>query len=1241
MKVRIALVLMLSLSSFFAFSQRYAVASGNWNDPIWALTSTGVAGSAPAPTSADDVYTNGNSVTIDSDASCRNLNVRYNIANSIVIVDGSWATLTITGYLTGIDGTTPKPVTSPTALTMGEFENIRIEGSGDKVRAWGYACPLGNVTFSNGTGSNAILNHGFRVSNNGTITFESGTFVTTTSSTQKQLRGCSSCSLMISSGAVLNTLSAINGGGTATTDDPNTLFGNITINGTLITTTYVNAANFSMGSTGLFQTSFAGTDQTEGWWYTTNRPTSGILDDASQIAYTASAAQNVYARQYGTLLLQGSGTITKTVSGSGSLNVKGNLSFANTGITLSSSLPVVFNGNSGQIISGGGTANFNGGVQVNKTGGSLTLGQDISVQSGLTVSAGIFDVSNHSLTLSGSIVNSGTLSFGTGGSLGTLIIAGTTSVSGTAPSFGHLTVNGSLSSSGTLNVAGNVSNNGSLSVSGINFNGTSPQTVSGTLNLTTLTVSSGSNVSNLGTINMDAAAGIVTLAGTGTFDAGSGGTNTLRLQSTSLSNGARVATLPNPDRFTGNVTIERYITAPEDWEYLAFPVSSPNVGMLKDDISVTGNFSDASPVGGNVVSSSSPSIYYLNAGWQAVGSGGSTASTSLSGTVGYSIWSYISSNVRLDVDGEIGKGPKGVAIRSGDNLIPNPYPSAIDWDLVNVTGANLSSNTIYVRTANGQYASYSGGMATGNHPLGGGWGGQLATGQAFWVLGAGSGTLTFQEDDKTSSTNFVREVQPKDFIRIRLNKDTLSDDAIVHFKETATIGKDVEFDAPKKLNDLALNISTYNDDPSNHFAINGVPFIGCEFTAKVRLGANNPEGNYSLSFEDLSSMTTGYDIVLLDKYLGASEAIDEGAVYPFTVTSDPSSSGASRFELVFTSPSIDQSRVLDMESNVNCGDGALTITIQNSQPSINYQFVYDGLTLNEPILGNGGAVSAVIPSATLSSGNHSLNVLANSKDGCHTFEYSDAFEIRIEDLPVTQAVSATSACIEGNVTLVAGGAPVSGFYNWYESQDSATPIAGANSAEFVTPVITKTTTYYVAAVNGAGCESSERIAIHAVVNQPVTPVISVQADLLKVQEGLGDYQWYLDGEIIEGATTNTYLIKKSGSYSVSASANGCSATSEGFEYIVNGSEHKSLSGYYDVFPNPVKDAFTVSGPDLDQSTISVFDHTGKEMEIESTLQEDGDGNWQFTANVAKLRNGMYLLNIQKSSQVIQLKLIKR
>jgi hypothetical protein len=1201
----------------------YVIFAWNSDQPIGAVTFAlaGVSKNLLLPLAfSGNVILSAGTLTADAGATVSGTSFSISSGATFITNDnvGPFTTITVTGTLNTQDGSASISSTNLTSNT------------GGIINASGPISVSNNITVTGSlAATNTVAAGNLTINNLGSFTPSNVTTITNT--------------LTINSGGTVNA----SGGITTVTSQ---------ISGTLTTSNYFNnSGTLNLNAGGNLSTSYTG--GTQSWWSGSSNPAAFNADATSTVTFSANSSQNVFSQTYGNLTLSGAGT--KTVNGSGSLTVKGNLvvgspfnSDAASSIFVAGSVmsnaawspadPVTFNGTATQQIGGPVQPTFAGGLEVNKSAGTLSLLRSISISNGLTITQGTLVASNYTTTLNGNLTNSGTLSFGSGASLGTLIIDGTTTVSGTVPSFGHLTINStrSFTSNGMINIAGNITNNGTFNVTGVAFNGTTPQSISGTLTLSNLIVRDAADVSNLGTINMSTS-GVVTLEGTALFDAGVGGTNTLRLQSTSLSNGARIATLPNPDAFSGNVTAERYINSPEDWRYLAFPVENPNVGMIKDDFPVTGNFTDASPVGGNVINSTSPSIYYLNAGqWAAVGSGGSVAATTLSNTIGYSIWSYLSSGVALDVDGQIGKGPKGLSIRAGDNLLPNPYPSAIDWDLVNFTGANLSTNTVYVRTSNGQYASYAGGMATGNHPLGSNWNGQIAMGQSFWVVGAGSGTLTIQEDDKVGSTNFVREVQPKDYIRIRLKKDAISDDVIVHFKEDATLNSDASFDAPKKLNDIKLNISTYNDDPANDFAINGVPFVTCEFVAKIKLASTNPVGDYSLAFEDLVSMTTGYEMSLVDKFLGQTQKISEGESYRFSITTDPASSGASRFEVIFK-PAIDELGEVTMTSTADCNTGNFTVLIENSQPGVNYQFTLYGSTLGNPVVGNGGTVTAYIPGDGLSLGDHSLNLQATSRGGCQSLEFTNALTIAHEDIPAVTAISSTTACVEGNVTLVASGAPLNGQYRWYESEDAATPIDGVNTAEFVTPVINKSRTYYVSAVNSSGCETSIRVAMQAVVSHPDVPVITAEGDILKTADGLGTYLWYLNGEEIEGSGSSAYHVTKSGTYSVTTSLNGCSVSSADFEYLVNGSEHETLAGYYDVYPNPVQNIVTLRGPDLEHSRISLYDQSGKEIEIKGALEKDDDGTTVFVTDLSSLKHGVYLLNCEKNSRLIQLKIIKQ
>ncbi|MBA4144728.1 MAG: hypothetical protein C0523_03100, partial [Cytophaga sp.] len=333
----------LILVGFGADAQRYARANGNWiTGNIWASTPNGVAGSAANPTATDDVYTNGFQVTTSSNTTCKNLFISYNVANSLSI--GNLRTITITGTLNGWDDVGQvEEIPTLSNLVFGNGAsltftgaNVAIPYTGYVIYFWDSTVPLARVNFNFGAGTtyglivplsfSTILNL-----NSGTLAPDNGADISGTSA-----------NFVIASGATL------------TTGDP-VSFGNVTINGTLNTTSYVNATtSFTVGATGSFNTSFEGVNQTQGWWNLNNSPSSVSLNATSIINYRASANQIVAVESYGNLDLSGSGT--KTVASGGSVNIAGDLTFNNTGVTLNSPQTVIFDGTAAQQISGGGTA---------------------------------------------------------------------------------------------------------------------------------------------------------------------------------------------------------------------------------------------------------------------------------------------------------------------------------------------------------------------------------------------------------------------------------------------------------------------------------------------------------------------------------------------------------------------------------------------------------------------------------------------------------------------------------------------------------------------------------------------------------------------------------------------------------------------------------------------------------------------------------------------------------------------
>lgn len=1256
--MRLIILICFLLVIFSADAQRFATASGNWTDAIWATTFNGTPGSAATPTSTDDVFTNGFSVTVNSDVSCRNLNVRRDVSNSLIIEEFSFATIDVFGYLSGANSTTPtpgtQPVTSADALTMGEFETIRLNGSGEKVRAWGYVCPLGNVIFNAGIGNTATITQGFRIANNASLTISTGITSIPSNSNARQLRGCSTCSLEIASGAELNTLSAINGGGTTSSDEPTTLFGSVSINGTLTTTNYVNSTNFSMGSSGVLQTSFNGATQTEGWWYQANGPTGGTVNAGSTTRFNASANQNLYARTYGNLILDASGT--KTLTGSGTLDLLSNLTINSASVTFNSNAStaisltgnvtnagtwaptdlVTFNGTGAQSIGGTSTISFNGGLEINKTSGILTLNRAVNISNGLTISQGTLNLGSQTATLnSGNIDNDGTFTVGSS----TFIVNGSTSITGTSSvSFNNLQVgaSGTLSATGTLNIAGNLSNAGSFNVNGVNFNGSAAQNVTGSYNLSSITVSNSVGVTNNGNISLT---GALDLGGSGVFDADGSGAGVLTLISTSLTTGGRIATLTTPSNFSGNITLQRFVDGPDDWRYLSVPFTSANVGQWQATFPVTGNFSNASPNGVNgVVCSTCPSIYSWNAATQqyvAVGSGAATGSTSLSHLTGYSAYTYLTGNFTLSITGTPVKSGVNIPLSSGYNLIPNPYPSPIDWDNVTTTG---TTNTVYMTTAQGSFATYlkGSGTCTGCN-FNSGWRGELAIGQSFWIESSGATSISLTESAKTTGATFVREEEAKDLFRITLQSQGMNDDLVIHFDPQATLGTEIDLDARKRSNDYHINLSSYNTLPAEDYAINSVPLTTCE-SGSIKLKMSGiTDGEHVLSFTELDKMTLGYTLTLVDNFMNVERIISNDEIYSFATSADPASKVDGRFELRFKSPTIETVASSSLQLAAECGSNLINVELDNSQIGIAYQLFYNSTEVSSKVIGNGGTIVTTILASSLPSGLSQLNLSANSLDGCQTMTFENIITYEKVSAPTVLSVVDDQVCYSENVTLMAAGSPETVEYKWYESGVATEPIASTVTGTWVIEGLEESKDFYVSTVNKFGCESLVRTKVSAVVTHVDVPQITIEGTTLISSSSVGN-QWFKDGDIIPGASEPSYLVSETGNYSVQVSIEGCSASSQDVVMSITGLEDRANG--VKLYPNPTKDWVII---ELSEAVIAGLKSVSlKDMRGVSLLtqgKESVNGN-SIAINLADSPKGIYLLDVKTQRGILVYRIVK-
>ncbi|MEO5602545.1 MAG: hypothetical protein ABIR06_16605, partial [Cyclobacteriaceae bacterium] len=682
-------------------------------------------------------------------------------SSSLIIVDG-------TGTLPsdiGLTGTTLGTLTlDRAATTLTTTSSITINNLN-----------LTSGTFSNGTG--------ITMATGGTITRSGGTISTSPNNTTN------SYNLVYTSGTVTsgpelptNTTALANLSKTGT--GALTLGSNITINGILtLSSGSFNAGTNTIDLKGNFVSSAAST--------------------LTSSAVTFSAATTISGTSAPTF---GAITITGTLTPNVNYGINGNVT------------------SSGTINAGTGSVTFGGTTTI--SGGTNSFnGLTIAASSSLTAPTGQINVA-------GNFTNNGTFTHNSG----TVVFNGISTVDGSVvPTFFRVNVTGTFNAPANLNLHGNLNlnngvfnhNSGTVSFTGggtqqINRNAGSGSITYDLFNVTinktagTFFVESGIAGTTFRVENQ-----LTIFNGTATPDVdldGSTGVGTLVLLSSSTRT-ARIPAIPAGTGIVGNLTVERYIPNTDGtraYRYFAPPVIGSTVADWQNEIPITGLFSNPS-TGGGITNPNSPSMYrYLetnggtqNNRYQAYPNNISlpASSFSLANGTGYAIYVRSTGTPTLNTRGTLRTGDFGVPVTitgteveaAGFNLVGNPYPAPIDWDLITLPAAisstiSLKDNVDNAGAGTGNFVYY-----VKNGPNVGGFTGIIASGQAFWVETTANATLTFSETHKASDINpiLVRQRQLADVLRIKIYGNGKEDESVIWLNEEATDGADLRFDAKK------------------------------------------------------------------------------------------------------------------------------------------------------------------------------------------------------------------------------------------------------------------------------------------------------------------------------------------------------------------------------------------------------------------------------------------------------------
>lgn len=107
------------------------------------------------------------------------------------------------------------------------------------------------------------------------------------------------------------------------------------------------------------------------------------------------------------------------------------------------------------------------------------------------------------------------------------------------------------------------------------------------------------------------------------------------------------------------------------------------------------------------------------------------------------------------------------------------------------------------------------------------------------------------------------------------------------------------------------------------------------------------------------------------------------------------------------------------------------------------------------------------------------------------------------------------------------------------------------------------------------------------------PTITNEGDLLSATAG-NSYQWFLEGEAISGATSQTYLAAVSGNYQVQVNfGSPCTLISDTLDFVVSGVQEHDAA-HLAVFPQPAKDLVIIErGSATGALSVRVFDAMGR------------------------------------------------